>query len=135
VRKNHFDVAVSKLIAELSDEWFNYTNKTIEPFVADTGRFKWLIDDLQWIETKRVPEDILPLFNHSVVIDFDHLISSAIPEKYIADQLGIDYDANKNSGQTNFVPSYKNTRNYKDLILNWDELVDLYNVFLVDHHA
>lgn len=129
VRKNHFDVAVSKLVAEISDEWYHYTSKTVEPFVADTARFKWLINDLQYIQTKTVPEDILPLFNNSVVIDFDHLTSSAIPEKYIADQLGIDYAVNENSCQTDSAPSNKNTRNYKDLIVNWDELVDIYKTF------
>jgi hypothetical protein len=131
VRKNYFDVAVSKMMAEISDEWFHYTNKTIEPFVADTARFKWLIDDLQSLETKRVPENILPLFNNPITIVFDNLIKAEIPEKYVADQLGIDYVVDDKHCQ----PSYKNTRNYKDLILNWDELVDIYAVFLTDHHA
>jgi hypothetical protein len=55
-----------------------------------------------------------------------------IPEKYIADQLGMDYDTNKNYGQLGSV-SNKNSRSYKDLILNWDELVDIYKVFSADH--
>jgi hypothetical protein len=128
-RKNYFDVAVSKMVAEISDEWFFYTSKTIEPFVADTARFEWLINDLHYVRTKKVPADILPLFTNLVSIDYDRLISSEIPEKYIADRLGIDYDANKNYSQTDSEPSNKNTRNYKDLILNWDELVDIYKVF------
>jgi hypothetical protein len=131
VRKNYFDVAISKLVAGISDEWYFYTSKKVEPFVADTARFTLLINDLQYIATKRVPENILPLFNNQIVIDYDNLIRTEIPEAYVADLLGIDYVINEN----NYQPSNKNTRNYKDLILNWDELVDIYNVFLADHHA
>jgi len=131
VRKNYFDVIISFFVAEITNEWYFYTSKTVEPFVVDAARFKTLIDELHCIRTKEVPENVLPLFNNSVTIDFDNLISAVIPEKYIADQLGIDYDVNKNYCQ----PWYKNTRNYKDLILNWDELVDIYKVFSADHHT
>ena len=135
VRKNHFDVVISFLVAEITGEWFHYTSKTVEPFVVDTVRFQTLIDDLQYFQTKEIPEDILPLFNNLITIDFDNLISSAIPEKYVADQLSIDYDVNKNYQQSNPVSSNKNTRNYKELILNWNELVDIYKVFSADHHT
>jgi LPS sulfotransferase NodH len=135
VRKNHFDVAISFLVAEITNEWNAYTSKTVEPFVVDTVRFKKFIKNLHYYQTKEIPEDILPLFTDYVTIDYDRLISSAIPEKYIADQLGIDYNANKNYGQPGSAPSNKNTRNYKDLILNWDELVDIYKVFSADYHT
>jgi len=129
VRKNYFDTAISFLVAENTDEWFHYTNKTVKPFVVDTVRFQKLINDIHYVRTKEVPEDILPLFNNSVIIDYDRLVSAEIPEKYIADQLGMDYDANKNYGQLGSAQSNKNTRNYKELILNWDELVDIYKFF------
>jgi hypothetical protein len=132
VRKNHFDVAISFLVAENTDEWFAYTNKTIEPFVVDPVKFRALINDLHYKQTIEVPQDILPLFNNLVIIDFDHLISSAIPEKYVADKLGIDYDVDKNHYQSDSILNTKNPRNYKDLILNWDELVDIYQNHLVD---
>jgi hypothetical protein len=135
VRKNHFDVVISFLVAEITDEWHSYTSKTVEPFVVDTVRFQTLINDLHYYQTKEVPEDILPLFNNLITIDFDNLISSAIPEKYVADQLGIDYDVNKNYQQPDSNPSNKNTRNYKELILNWNELVDIYKVFSPDYHT
>lgn len=124
VRKNYFDVAISFLVAEITDEWFTYTSKTVEPFVVNTVRFQTLINELQYFQTKEIPTNILPLFNNLITIDFDNLISSVIPEKYIADQLGIDYDVDKNYYQLDSVSSNKNTRNYKELILNWDELVD-----------
>jgi hypothetical protein len=98
-------------------------------------RFQKLIKDLYCLQTVEILNDILPLFTDYVTIDYDRLISSAIPEKYIADQLGIDYDANKNYGQPGSASSAKNTRNYKDLILNWDELVDIYKVFSADYHT
>jgi len=132
VRKNYFDVAISFLVAENTGEWYHYTDKTVEPFVVDTVRFRNLINDLHYMRTKQVPKDILPLFTNSVTIDYDQLISSAIPEKYIADQLGMNSDAN-NYGQPGPTPSNKNLRNYKDLILNWDELVDIYKVFSADN--
>ena len=132
VRKNYFDVVISFLIAEITDEWSAYTSKTVEPFVVDTVRFQKLIKDLYYLQTVEIPNDILPLFTDYVTIDYDNLISSAIPEKYMADQLGIDYDVNKHYQQSS---SNKNTRIYKDLILNWDELVDIYKVFSADHHT
>ena len=134
VRKNIFDVAISFLVAENTDEWYFYTSKTVEPFVVDTVRFQKLIKDLYYLQTVEIPNNILPLFTDYVTIDYDRLISSAIPEKYIADQLGIDYDANKNYGQPGSASSAKNTRNYKDLILNWDELVDIYKTFSWSSH-
>ena len=133
VRKNYFEVAISFLVAEITDEWFHYTSKTVEPFVVDTARFKTLLNDIHRYRTKEILEDILPLFTNLVTIDYDRLISSAIPEKYIADQLGIDYDLNYQ--QSDSVLSNKNTRNYKELILNWDELVDIYKVFSAGHHT
>ena len=132
VRKNYFDVAISFLVAEITDEWFTYTSKTVEPFVVNTVRFQTLINELQYFQTKEIPTNILPLFNNLITIDFDNLISSVIPEKYIADQLGIDYDVDKNYYQLDSVSSNKNTRNYKELILNWDELVDIYQNYLID---
>ena len=135
VRKNYFDVAISLLVAEISDEWYFYTSKTVDPFVVDTVRFRTLIRDLQYYHTIEIPENILPLFNNLITIEFDNLISSAIPEKYMADQLGIDYDVDKNYYESDSASNYKNTRIYKDLILNWDELVDIYKVFSADHHT
>jgi hypothetical protein len=132
VRKNHFDVAISFFVAEITGEWFDYTNKTVEPFVVDTVRFRTLINDLYYKQTIEVPQDILPLFDNLITIDFEKLVSSAIPEKYLADQLGIDYDANKNYYRTD---KNKNIRNYKELVLNWDELVGIYKSFTDDHLA
>ena len=136
VRKNYFNVAISLLVAEISDEWTAYTSKTVEPFVVDTVRFQTLINDFQYYHTITIPRDILPLFNNLITIEFEDLISSAIPEKYMADQLGMDYDVNKHYQQSDhYSSSNKNTRIYKDLILNWDELVDIYKVFSADHHT
>ena len=135
VRKNYFDVTISFLVAEITHEWHFYTKKTVEPFVVDTVRFETFINELHYHQTTVIPRDILPLFNNLIVIDFDHMTSASIPEKYIADKLGIDYATNKNYYQPGSAPINKNTRNYKDLILNWDELVDIYKIFSVDHHA
>jgi hypothetical protein len=133
VRKNYFNSVISFLVAEITDEWNAYTSKTVEPFVVDTVRFQTLINDFQYDQTITIPRDILPLFNNLITIEFEDLISSAIPEKYVADQLGIDYDLNYQ--QSDSVSSNKNTRNYKELILNWDELVDIYKVFSAGHHT
>jgi len=124
VRKNYFDVVISFLVAEITDEWWHYTSKTVEPFVVDTARFKTLLNDIHDYRTKEIPKDILPLFSNAITIEFDNLISAEIPEAYVADLLGIDYVINENNCQ----PGNKNTRNYKDLILNWDELVDIYKI-------
>ena len=136
VRKNYFNGVISFLVAEITDEWNAYTSKTVEPFVVDTVRFQTLINDFQYYQTTEIPRDILPLFNNLITIEFEDLISCAIPEKYMADQLGIDYDVNKNYQQSDYyISSNKNTRNYKELILNWDELVDIYKVFSAGRHT
>ena len=129
VRKNYFDATISFLVADTIDEWYTYTSKTVEPFIVDTVKFQTLINNLHNIQTKEVPQHIFPLFNNPITIDFDHLISSEIPEKYIADQLGMNYDANKNYCQPDSAISNINTRNYKDFILNYDELVDIYKFY------
>ena len=131
VRRKYFDVAISFLMAENTDEWHTYTSKTVEPFVADTVNFQTLINNLHYMQTVEIPEDIFPLFNNPITIDFDSLGGAAIPEKYIADQLSMDYDTNKNYCQPDSAISNINTRNYKDFILNYDELIDIYKTFSI----
>lgn len=132
VRHNYFDTVISFLVAEITNEWHLYTSKSVEPFVVDPVRFQTLIDDLQYYHTT-IKRNILPLFNNLITIEFDTLINSDIPLKYVADQLGIDHD--RNYQQSNSILSNKNTRNYKELILNWTELVTIYEIFLMKRHT
>jgi predicted phosphatase len=131
-RKNYFDAAISFSVAEITGEWHHYTSKTVEPFIINCDKFTQFINTLHDHTTKIIPEKILPLFDRVIHIDFDSLVSAVIPEKYVADQLDIDYVANENYCRTD---KNKNTRNYKELVLNWDELVGIYKSFTDDHRS
>jgi hypothetical protein len=75
-----------------------------------------------------VNSEVTPRYNSVIRIDYNSLVAAAVPEKYVADQLGIDYTVNSEYTHQ----SIKNPRNYKDLILNWEELHQVYQKWLVD---
>jgi hypothetical protein len=125
-RANIFDVLISYIMATKTNEFFFYTDKTITPFRVDPGHFKNLFNNYQYT---------LDEFNRTVVpcydiirIDYDTLSAAAVPEQYVADQLGISYQVNSDYHHR----SIKSPRNYKELILNWEELHQLYQEWSVD---
>ena len=127
-RSNHFDTAISHMIARHTDEWFVYTDKPVDPFNVDPEEFTYLLHaqrDSYWA----VKLALEPMFSHIIHINYDKLAAADSPEKHVADLLGIEYTVNS----TQYMHlSVKNTRNYKELILNWDQLVDIFQNYLVD---
>jgi LPS sulfotransferase NodH len=119
-RKDYFATAISHVAALQTDEWHHYTDKPVAPFHVDPTNFKHI---LQWLgeSHQTVRSDLMPAYNRMIFIDFDSLNSAAVPEKYVADQLGIEYTPNPE-----YNAIYKNTRNYKESILNYDQLVDVH---------
>ena len=126
-RSNYFDVAVSYEVAKHTDEFFTYTNTLVAPFSVDPDDFTNLLHGLH-ITHQLVDSEVIPRYNSVIRIDYNSLAAAAVPEKYVADQLGIDYTVNSEYTHQ----SVKNPRNYKDLILNWEELYQLYQEWLVD---
>ncbi len=133
-RKNYFDAIMSLYICYRTGEWYDYTDNLIHPFTIDVTEFnnrltgyysrhaefnqltqEELHDDLKGHTGVRYPKII--------TIEYEDLVNSEIPEKYIAERLGLEYEKTQCWSQ---VGSKKNPRNYKDLILNWDELLEIY---------
>jgi LPS sulfotransferase NodH len=126
-RSNYFDAAISYYVAKRTGEFFVYTDAPVAPFNVDPEDFATLLHGLH-VTYRLVDSEVRPRYNSVVRIDYNSLVAAAVPEKYVADQLGIDYT--ENSEYTN--QSIKNTRNYKELVLNWDQLVDIYQNYTVD---
>jgi hypothetical protein len=126
-RSNAFERTISYVVAKETNEFFFYTDKTIVPIKVDPTYFKEELDNYQCTLDK-FNRTVVPLYNSIVRIDYDALSAAAVPEHYIADQLGVNYRLNLDYHHI----SIKNTRDYKKVILNWEELHQLYQEWLVD---
>ena len=129
-RSNYFDAAVSYFVAEHTDEWFIYTDKPVVPFNVDSDAFISVLDGL-YTACQLIKSRVEPMYNRMIRVDYDQLVSAAIPEKYVADLLSIDYIAESLHTRNSF--RNKNTRKYQELVLNWNQLVDIYQNHTVDH--
>ena len=127
-RSNYFDAAVSYVVAKHTNEFFVYTDTPVAPFNVDPDDFTNLLYGL-YDAFQLVDSEVIPRYNSVIHIDYNSLVAAAVPEKYVADQLDIDYTVNSEYTHQ----SIKNPRNYKELILNWEELHQLYQEWLVDH--
>ena len=127
-RSNYFDAAVSYFVAKHTNEFFVYTDAPVAPFNVDPDDFTNLLHGLH-VTYRLIDSEVIPRYNSVIHIDYNSLVAAAVPEKYVADQLGIDYTINSEYTHQ----SVKNPRNYKDLILNWQDLHQLYQEWLVDH--
>lgn len=126
-RSNYFDAAISYYVAKHTGEFFVYTDTPVAPFNVDPKDFTTLLHGLH-VTYRLVDSEVKPKYGSAICIDYNSLVGADVPEKYVADKLGIDYT--ENSEYTH--QSIKNTRNYKELILNWDQLVDVYQNYTVD---
>ena len=110
-RSNYFDAAVSYIVAKHTNEFFIYTDTPVAPINVDPDDFTKSLDGMRrntWI----VNSEVMPKYNNAIRIDYNSLVAAAVPEKYVADQLGIDYTVNSKYTHQ----SIKNPRNYKELI-------------------
>ena len=116
-RINQFDIILSHLVTQKSNEYSVYTGKQIEPFTADISCMSFYRDHLDWYNDSRFLED---QFSKVVTIQYEQLIEEGIV--YVSNLLDIkssivDYDINKG----------KSPYNNKELVLNWKELEEIYN--------
>lgn len=126
-RANAFDREISYIVAKETTEFFEYSDKTITPFRVKPEYFKQSLVDCSFTQN-RLNRAVVRKYKRVIRIDYDTLSSALVPEQYIADQLGVDYWVNLDYHHN----SIKNPRNYKDLILNWEDLHQLYQEWLVD---
>lgn len=126
-RASMFDKAISYIVAKETNEFFSYTDKIVKPFYVDPAYFKQFLDDHRSMQGE-FNRGVVPIYSSIIRIDYDTLSTAAVPEQYIADQLGVDYCVNLDYCHN----VIKNPRNYKELILNWEDLHKLYQEWLVD---
>jgi hypothetical protein len=119
LRRSHFDRAISNLVADKIDEYFKYSSKPIDPFTVDIGNFETAYRFAE-IQAAQFNKFMRYRYTHIVDIYYEDLINSANPEEYVAGMLNMSYTQTDRLEQSN---SFKNPRNYKNLILNWDDLV------------
>jgi len=126
-RANKFDRLISYIMAINTTEFGDYTDKIIEPFCVDPDYFNSMAKDYQyWLD--EFNRTIVPCYNSIIRIEYDLVASAAVPAQYIAGLLGINYQENPDYHHV----SIKNIRNYKELILNWEELHQIYQEWPVD---
>lgn len=118
-RHDIFSSAISYFVANYTDEWFEYTNNTIKPFIIDASVLQTKILGIKhWYE--ELDQIIKPQYNSVVDFWYEDLVLTH-PEQYLGNLLGIDaksltYDWNRN----------KNPRDYSKLVVNYQELQEIY---------
>ena len=119
-RKDHFARAVSDLVAEHTMEWFDYSDKPVVPFS---------VDHATWVEkyqagpimNLRFDVEVRPLYSHVVDICYEDLCGASNAEEFVAGKLGFTYAKTNGYMQSAAKP---NPRNYKDIIINWSDLLE-----------
>lgn len=116
VRDNVFASCISYEVAKYTNEWYEYNNKNLAPFYIDSkffiekcAAFKQAQKEAAYdLQQKKIPH---------FVLTYEKLRAAADPRKYLIDCIqyqGIDHY----SGRV----AEGNTRNYKDLVINYDQL-------------
>jgi hypothetical protein len=145
-RKNYFDAVVSLYTARATDEWNKYTDKIIQPFTIDIDEFNDLLisyhqrhHDFNHMVHKEVHigsnsvgnRCFGPRYSKIITIEYEDLVNASVPEKFVAECLQIPYTETRKWAQQD---NPKSARNYKDLILNWNELVAAQHVCSIIGH-
>ncbi len=121
-RENKFDQTISYYVAQQTNEWYLYSDKQIAPFTINPSKFE---AEIIGITSKNENYGQLStLWPNFFEIKYEDLVNSKIPEKHVAKCLGMKYKKTQGWAQRG---SKKNPRNYKDLILNWNELNAIFN--------
>lgn len=112
-RSNVFDTICSHMVMLHTDEANAYTNKKVEPFTVNPESMRAYLAGLyNFYQTRN-----LSYYKKIIEIDFDQLITDPY---YLFSQFNIvektDYTRNKQS-------PYR----YQDLIINLDQLTEIYN--------
>ena len=119
LRRSLFDRAISNIVSIKTKEYFKYSSRSFDPFVVDIGNFETAYRFAE-VQAAQFNKFMRYRYAHIVDIYYEDLINSANPEEYVAGMLNMPYTQTSKAEQSN---SFKNPRNYKDLILNWDNLV------------
>lgn len=119
LRRSHFDRAISNIVSDHTEEYFRYTDKEVKPFSIAVSDFETAFRFAE-IQSKQFDKFMRYRYSHIVDIYYEDLVESANAEEYVANKLGMPYTKTLGQEQSN---TFKNPRNYKELILNWEELV------------
>jgi hypothetical protein len=124
-RRNVFEQAMSMLVAKITNEWTGkeYSNKNITPvtisksiFINEWNRLTKWGDNIDSTQYKKV-----------VTLWYEDIINQDNIPNYIASELGLRYSPNM------LIKIYqKSPYQYKDCILNWQELKNLYDTVYIN---
>jgi len=119
LRRSHFDRAISNIVSDKTKEYFSYTSKPVDPFAVSVSDFETAY---RFAEIQQLQFNKFMRYRYSNIVDmyYEDLIASSTVEEYVASRLGIPYVATSREEQSN---SFKNPRDYQQLIVNWTELV------------
>jgi hypothetical protein len=121
-RKNRFNQMMSYEVVAVTEEYYPYTEKEIQPFISDVEEFR---RDYTAMRLWPQPEDnqwLTMPWKSKIQIDFEDLVAQEDMVQFVADKLGLEKPSHYDYELTQ--PS---SRKYKDYVLNWEEL---YNVAL-----
>lgn len=137
-RRNLWSRAISLVVAKHTDEWTRYdTSRIIEPFHVNPRQFYSAIHESNiWdFEIQKLVDRVGRV--HTIWYE-DMVENSSNIEQWMADQLDIKNMYNVSSIEPVVVADYSKTcnpRNYQNLIINWDELKNVYQVWVESNQS
>lgn len=120
-RRDKFASVISFFVAVHTQEWFNYDiHREIVPIRISEEEFKQKLQDTyRWDDNFNIR--VRPQFQPVIDIWYEDLISNKSPEDYIKDKLNIP---------TQLLPNHwglsKNPRDYSKIVVNYQELREIY---------
>jgi hypothetical protein len=137
-RRNLWSRAISLVVAKHTDEWTHYdTSRIIEPFHVNSRQFYSAIHESNiWdVEIQKLVDRVSRV--HTIWYE-DMVENSSNIEQWMADQLDIKNMYNVSSIEPVVVADYSKTcnpRNYQNLIINWEELKNVYQVWVESNQS
>jgi len=119
-RDNIFATAISEMVARHTGEWYHYTDNEHPQFTVDPAIFWAKMSGIANYYMEALPSrNVTERFGQVTQILFEDLMSNSHrKQSWLAAQLEIDNDPNARRG---------NTRDYRQIVKNYDELADLFD--------
>ena len=132
-RRDLWSRAVSLMVAKHTDEWTRYdTTRIIEPFHINPRQFYSAIYESNTWDTE-VKKTATRVGEFYTVWYEDMIKNSNCLEQWLSEQLNIENKYNVDDALPSKTADYsltRNPRNYQDLITNWEELKNVYQVWV-----
>ena len=115
-RSDLFAQALSLAVARHTDEWFEYSDRAVQPFEIDPDYFETLImGSREWND--RFDRQVRPCYPRVLDVAFETLSREDPIEDWVASMIGMANHAGHKSWQSN-----RNRRAYRQLVENYQDL-------------